>query len=92
MPSKSTPADCTLAPSWAISSEHGPGRAITIFSRELARRLGHQFKGEGAGYGFPEITQTGTAVELAAIADDADEIRNQILALSVYLHRVEIVV
>jgi CheY-like chemotaxis protein len=59
---------------------------------ELARRLGHQFKGEGESYGFPEITRTGAAVELAAMADDADEIRNQILALSTYLDRVEIVV
>jgi PAS domain S-box-containing protein len=59
---------------------------------ELARRLGHQFKGEGESYGFPEITRTGAAVELAAMAADEDEIRKQILALSTYLDRVEIVV
>jgi PAS domain S-box-containing protein len=59
---------------------------------EVALRVGHQFKGEGESYGFPEITRTGAAVELAAIADDGDEIRNQILALSTYLDRVEIVV
>jgi PAS domain S-box-containing protein len=58
----------------------------------IARRLGHQFKGSGAGYGFPEITRTGAAVELAAKASDPDEIRNQILALASYLDRVEIVV
>ena len=57
-----------------------------------ARRLGHQFKGSGAGYGFPEITRTGAAVELAAKATDPDEIRSQILALASYLDRVEIVV
>ena len=59
---------------------------------ELARRLGHQFKGEGESFGFPEITRAGAAVELAAIAADEDEIRNQILALATYLDRVEIVV
>ena len=59
---------------------------------KIARRLGHQFKGEGEGYGFPEITRTGAAVELAAMAADEDEIRSQILALSNYLDRVEIVV
>jgi PAS domain S-box-containing protein len=59
---------------------------------KLALRLGHQFKGEGEGYGFPEITRTGAAVELAAMAADENEIRNQILALSTYLGRVEIVV
>jgi len=59
---------------------------------KLARRLGHQLKGEGESYGFPEITRTGAAVELAALAEDGDEIRTQILALSSYLDRVEIVV
>jgi CheY-like chemotaxis protein len=59
---------------------------------DRARRLGHQFKGSGSGYGFPEITRTGAAVELAAKAADPDKIRTQILALSSYLDRVEIVV
>jgi len=59
---------------------------------EPARRLGHQFKGSGEGYGFPEITRTGAAVELAGVASNEDEIRSQILALASYLDRVEIVV
>jgi CheY-like chemotaxis protein len=59
---------------------------------DRARRLGHQFKGSGSGYGFPEITRTGAAVELAAKEADAEKIRTQILALSSYLDRVEIVV
>jgi hypothetical protein len=58
---------------------------------EPARRLGHQFKGSGEGYGFPEITRAGAAVELAAMASNEDEIRSQILALATYLDRVEIV-
>ena len=58
---------------------------------KIARRLGHQFKGAGAGFGFPEITRTGAAVELAALASNADEIRSQILALATYLDRVELV-
>jgi hypothetical protein len=59
---------------------------------QLAGRLGHQFKGTGQGYGFPEITRAGAAVELAALASNEDEIRHQILALAAYLDRVEIVV
>jgi CheY-like chemotaxis protein len=59
---------------------------------QIARRLGHQFKGSGEGYGFPEITRTGAAVELAAMAADEDEIRSQILSLARYLDRVEILV
>ncbi len=58
---------------------------------EVARRLGHQLKGSGEGYGFPEITRTGAAVELAAKAANEDEIRSQILALAAYLDRVEVV-
>jgi CheY-like chemotaxis protein len=58
---------------------------------ELSRRWGHQSRGEGESYGFPEIARTGVAVELAAMAADTDEIRIQLLALSRYLDRVEIV-
>jgi CheY-like chemotaxis protein len=58
----------------------------------IARRLGHQLKGSGEGYGFPEITRTGAAVELAALTANEDEIRKQILALAAYLDRVEVVV
>ncbi len=58
----------------------------------IAGRVGHQFKGSGEGYGFPEITQAGAALELAATDADDDEIRSQILALAAYLDRVEIVV
>jgi hypothetical protein len=59
---------------------------------KTAGRLGHQFKGSGKSYGFPEITRTGAAVELAATAANEDEIRSQILALATYLDRVEIIV
>ena len=57
---------------------------------EISRRIGHQFKGSGAGYGFPEIARVGAAVELAAMASNGEEIRSQLLALTRYLDRVEI--
>jgi len=57
-----------------------------------ARRWGHQLKGSGEGYGFPEITRAGAALESAAMADNHDEIRTQILSLAAYLDRVELVV
>jgi len=59
---------------------------------ETARRLGHHFKGSGTGYGFPEITRAGAAVEAAALLADETEIRSQIVVLANYLDRVEIVV
>ena len=58
---------------------------------EIARRLGHRFKGSGESYGFPEITRAGLAVELAATEGNEDEIRHQIAALAAFLDRVEIV-
>jgi len=58
----------------------------------VARRLGHDFSGSGEGYGFPEITRTGAALELAAMASNEDEIRSQIRGLATYLDRVEIIV
>jgi PAS domain S-box-containing protein len=59
---------------------------------KIARRLGHQFKGTGEGYGFTEITRAGAAVEVAAMADNEDEIRSQIRALALYLDHLEIVI
>jgi PAS domain S-box-containing protein len=59
---------------------------------KIARRVGHQLKGSGEGYGFPEITRAGAALELAAEEANEAEIRKQILTLAAYLDRVEIVV
>ena len=59
---------------------------------EVARRLGHQFKGSGEGYGLDEITRTGAALELAAMEANEDEVRRQIQQLTSYLNRVEILV
>jgi PAS domain S-box-containing protein len=57
----------------------------------VARRVGYQFKESGEGYGFPEITRIGAAVERAAATADEAEIRSQILSLATYLDRVELV-
>jgi PAS domain S-box-containing protein len=58
---------------------------------KIADRVGHQFKGSGESYGFPEITRTGAAVELAALDANEDEIRSQLVALASFLDHVEIV-
>jgi CheY-like chemotaxis protein len=59
---------------------------------KAAGLLGHHLKGSGEGYGFPEITRTGAALELAAITADQNEIRAQVRGLAAYLDRVEVVV
>jgi PAS domain S-box-containing protein len=82
-----------LIPEYLASVRREMGEILTGLDSkdcEIARRLGHQFKGSGAGYGFPQIARTGAAVELAAMAFNGDEVRNQIRALTRYLDRVEI--
>src|SRR5439155_8256782 len=39
---------------------------------ELARRLGHQMKGTGDPYGFPELTQIGISIERTAAIRGAE--------------------
>lgn len=54
------------------------------------RRLAHQMKGSGGGYGFDSITDIGAIMEQAAVKEDAEEILNLVLSLENYLNRVEI--
>jgi PAS domain S-box-containing protein len=84
-----------LVPNYLANVRQGMEKILTSGDSkdwETARRVGHQFKGTGESYGFPEITRIGLAVELAATAADEEGIRSQILALSSYLERLEIVV
>jgi HPt (histidine-containing phosphotransfer) domain-containing protein len=57
---------------------------------ELARRLGHQMKGTGSPYGFPDLTHIGLAIERAASDRAATELESQIQRLEAYLSSVEI--
>jgi signal transduction histidine kinase/DNA-binding response OmpR family regulator len=66
-------------------------KGLDLKDCKMAHRLGHQLKESGEGYGLPEITRAGAAVELAAATDDEDEIRRQIRALAAFLDRLEIV-
>ena len=52
------------------------------------RTLGHQMAGSGAGYGFTEITNIGTAIEESALAGDPERIQSSIDALDRYLRHV----
>ena len=54
------------------------------------RRLGHDMKGTGAGYGFDGITRIGAELERAAIRGDLDAIRCAVEELADFLARVEV--
>jgi HPt (histidine-containing phosphotransfer) domain-containing protein len=57
---------------------------------ETARRLGHQMKGTGKPYGFPELTQIGRAIEWAASKRAGPELESRIQRLEVCLNNIEL--
>ncbi|PKN19642.1 MAG: Hpt domain-containing protein [Deltaproteobacteria bacterium HGW-Deltaproteobacteria-6] len=58
---------------------------------EVIRSLAHKIKGSGGGYGFDGITEIGRACEDAAKRLDAQEVREQVERLQVYLDNVEVI-
>ncbi|MCU0896709.1 MAG: Hpt domain-containing protein [Burkholderiales bacterium] len=57
---------------------------------EAARRLGHQLKGSGGGYGFPEITRLGAEIEEAAKGHEGERLARLAATLSEYLSSITI--
>jgi hypothetical protein len=55
---------------------------------ERARVFGHQMKATGCPYGFPDLTTLGTAIERAAVQQDALELDRLFHQLEGYLGRV----
>ncbi|MFZ0591931.1 MAG: Hpt domain-containing protein [Bryobacteraceae bacterium] len=49
------------------------------------RLLGHNLKGSGGAYGFPELTEIGAAIERAAKAEDEIAIRTGIDQFATFL-------
>ena len=55
---------------------------------DTIRDLAHKMSGTGGGYGFPRITEIGSAMEAAAKQQNAGAIRSQIEELSRYLEHI----
>src|SRR4029077_21051174 len=54
-----------LVPDYLASVRRDMATMMTAIGEKncaIPDRLGHQFKGTGEGYGFPEIAQAGTAI------------------------------
>jgi hypothetical protein len=66
--------------------EHASNRAFAD-----AKRLGHNMKGTGGGYGFEEVSRLGDQVEVAAVAGDANRIVALADELAAYLARVIVI-
>ncbi len=58
---------------------------------ESMRRLGHQMKGAGEGYGFDGITKIGADLEAYAKEGNADGVQKTVNDLSDYLQRLVII-
>ena len=63
--------------------------ALAAGEYETARRLGHQMKGTGKPYGYPELTQLGRAIEWAASKQAAPELESRIQRLEACLNSIE---
>ena len=65
------------------------GHALDRVDFETVTILGHNMSGSGGMFGFQEITDIGTAIQLAAESSDNDTSRKWVAELSSYLDRVE---
>ena len=68
----------------ALAEAHGAHNLSAV------KVIGHAMKGSGAGYGFPEITELGAALERCATAADVAGIEQKIADLTDYLARLEV--
>lgn len=57
---------------------------------EAIRVAAHGMKGAGGGYGFPEISRLGAAMEEGARRRDAAAISGLVASLDAYLGRIEV--
>ena|ERR1700741_5000878 len=57
---------------------------------EMIRASAHAMKGAGGGYGFPEISRLGAALEEGAQRSDAAAISALVASLDEYLGRIEV--
>jgi HPt (histidine-containing phosphotransfer) domain-containing protein len=64
--------------------------ALEMGDFDSIRRLGHDLKGAGEGFGFPELSILGAKFELAAPARDTAQIAACIASMERYLTRLQV--
>lgn len=65
-------------------------QAVKDCDFETIRRLGHDLKGSGEGFGFPDLSAIGAQLERSAGTQDGEAIKDQIRAMEAYLAAVEV--
>ena len=53
----------------------------------LVRKLGHNIKGSGGGYGFSELTEIGRIIEMGGKDQDNEQIRSGLIELREFLSK-----
>ena len=64
--------------------------ALATRDFETIRRIGHDLKGAGEGFGFPELSAFGAALERAAIARNERALKEQLAAVEQFLSRLRV--
>ncbi len=64
--------------------------ALSSSDFDTIRRLGHDLKGAGEGFGFPELSILGAKFELAAKAGDVELTSVHIATMERYLKRLQV--
>lgn len=70
---------------------HTLQQALTDADFATLQLLGHRMKGDGGGYGFPQISEIGAAMEQAAEQRDPRAFEHLIAQLQDFLNRVHVV-
>jgi HPt (histidine-containing phosphotransfer) domain-containing protein len=58
---------------------------------EKLRSIGHNLKGVGGGYGFPDMSMMGTEIEEGAKENNMEKVSENVQKLSHYLSNIEII-
>ena len=64
--------------------------ALAARDYETIRRIGHDLKGAGEGFGFPELSAFGAALERAAIARNERALGEQLAAVEQFFSRLRV--
>src|SRR5215510_11059534 len=64
--------------------------ALAAGDFETIRRIGHDLKGAGEGFGFPELSAFGAALERAALVCNQRALGEQLAAVEQFLSRLRV--
>ncbi len=54
----------------------------------IIRKFGHNLKGTGSGYGFPQLTEVGKSIEFAARDERLDEVQANLSEFEKFLNEI----